>query len=146
MQNNNSKNKSNNATRKPKKKVVSYMRYSSDNQNENSIKYQRARNVSYAVAHNMYVVKEYIDEAYTGRNSRRPAFQQMIADARNNPEWDTILIFNTNRYFRNASEALHYKNLLKKLGIKIISVTQEFDNSPTGILMETVSFALDAYS
>jgi hypothetical protein len=65
--------------------VVAYMRYSSTNQDETSIEYQRTAIRRYAEKQDYYVVAEYIDEARTGTNDRREGFQELMADARTKP-------------------------------------------------------------
>ena len=67
---------------KGKEQVVAYMRYSSTNQDEESIKYQRAAIMTYAHLKGYYITCEYIDEAKSGRTDKRDGFQEMIADAR----------------------------------------------------------------
>ena len=125
--------------------VVIYMRYSSDGQKENSIDYQRKNNISYCVMKNYRVVREYIDRACTGTNTRRDGFQRLLEDAQNSPEWRKILVYKYNRLFRNDAEATHYRDLFRDLGIEIVSVTQPFGNGPEGDLMGTITFAFDAY-
>lgn len=125
--------------------AVAYMRYSSNNQDENSIAYQTARITSYCCVRGISLVKMYTDRAKTGTTDKREAFQQMIQDAHNKPTWTKILVFSFSRFFRNDSEALKYKNMLNDLGIEVISVTQEFGNSPEGRLMESLTYAIDAY-
>ena len=65
--------------------VVAYMRYSSDNQTENSIEYQRDAINAYCDANGLTIVEEYIDEAYSATNDRRPSFQRMMSDALRHP-------------------------------------------------------------
>ena len=57
------------------KKVALYMRYSSKNQTEDSIEYQRHRILGFCYNNNYLPVKEYIDEAYTGTNDQSPGLQ-----------------------------------------------------------------------
>ena len=125
--------------------AVAYMRYSSSTQSENSISYQRSHISSYCYVKGIKIVREYIDRGLSGKTDRRAAFQQMIKDAQNKPRWNKVLIYNTNRFARNDNDALRYTNLLRDNDIEVISVTQEFDNSPAGKLMQTIAFALDAH-
>lgn len=71
------------------KKAVAYMRYSSDNQNETSIEYQRIAIEAYCDRNGIELVGEYVDEAYSGTNDKRPGFQDLIRDALDKPEWGT---------------------------------------------------------
>ena len=125
--------------------VVAYMRYSSRNQDECSIKYQRKAIYAYAAPRGLNIAYEYIDEARTGTNDRREGFQKLINDARNSPEWHKILIYDLSRFARNNNDAIKYWGELQNLDIEIISVTQNFDNSNEGILSRHITNALNEY-
>lgn len=118
--------------------AVAYMRYSSDNQNETSIEYQRNKISEYCARNRIRLVNEYVDEAYSGTNDMRPGFQGLMNAARAKPEWDTVLIYDYSRFCRNMSDAVRYKNLLKDHDINLISVTQDFGNSNESFMMEGV--------
>lgn len=128
-----------------KASVAAYMRYSSTNQDEESIKYQRAAILTYAHHKGYYVTCEYIDEAKSGRNDRREAFQEMITDSKDSPPWTKILIYDMSRFARNSTDASKYTSDLEDLGIELISVTQEFDDSNEGLLMRGVVNLLNEY-
>lgn len=125
--------------------VAAYMRYSSTNQDEESIKYQRAAIMTYAHRKGYYITCEYIDEAKSGRTDKRDGFQEMIVDARNKPNWSIILVYDMSRFSRKATDSSNYENELEDLGIKLISVTQEFDNTNEGFLMKGIVNLLNEY-
>ena len=128
-------------------KCVAYMRYSTDNQTENSIEYQRAAIQNYCQKNGLTLVKEFVDEAYSGSNDKRPGFQRMIAEANNKPEWRTILIYDLSRMFRNRDDAVRYKAELRDKGFRIVSVTENFSSAAEGQLFESVVDLLnDFYS
>ena len=56
------------------------MRYSSNNQDKQSIAYQRSAIMTYAYNKGYCIAAEYIDQACTGTNDRRSGFQEMISD------------------------------------------------------------------
>ena len=131
----------------PKKErfAVAYMRYSSDNQTENSIQYQRNAIIAYCYQKNITLMHEYVDEAFTATNDRRPQFQAMIKDALNKPEWDTILVYDLSRFARNNSDAVYYTNQLNDVDIELVSITQEFGNDNEGWLLAGVMNLLNEY-
>lgn len=63
------------------KAAVFYGRYSSANQNEQSIEGQRHVCERFAAENDICIVGEYIDRACTGTSDKRPQFRQMIADS-----------------------------------------------------------------
>ena len=64
-------------------KIAIYARVSSDAQDVDlSISAQLRAIRDYALKHEYQVVREYIDEAESGRSASRPAFREMIALAK----------------------------------------------------------------
>ena len=77
-------------------KVALYARVSSERQAEKdlSIPAQIKSLKKYALDHHWDVVAEYIDEAESARTANRPAFQEMIAAAKQKEkQFDTILVW-----------------------------------------------------
>lgn len=120
------------ATSAGPKPVAVYLRYSSKMQDENSLAYQLSAAESYCSDHNMIIAAVYADPACSGTTGKRPDFQRMISDAKNNPEWKDIVVFKLSRWFRNAFDQARYEAELKKHGITIISITEEFADTPLG--------------
>ena len=115
-----------------KRKVVTYSRFSSLNQEHNSIVYQENATKKYADTHNMEIVERFSDEAFSGTTANRPDFMRMINEAKNNPVWDAVLVFDMSRFSRNARDSINYENILNDCGIELISVTELYDNTPAG--------------
>ena len=64
-------------------KVALYARVSSERQDVDlSISAQLRALREFATRNSHYVVREYVDEAESGRTTQRPAFREMIAAAR----------------------------------------------------------------
>ena len=127
------------------KGCVAYMRYSTDNQTENSIEYQRAEIQRYCDQNGLALLKEYIDEAYSATNDRRPDFQRMISESENNPDWDIILVYDSSRIFRNATDASRYKAELRDKGINVVSIKEKFPSSAVGRLAEYMTDSVNAF-
>ncbi|MGE5484635.1 MAG: recombinase family protein [Ignavibacteriales bacterium] len=94
----------------------------------------------HAAKNSMEVVETFIDEGASARTADRPQFQRMIALAKKKPRpFDVILIHKTDRFARNREDAVVYKSLLRReCGIEVVSITERFDNSPTGKLLEGI--------
>ena len=95
------------------KKVVIYARYSSDNQREESIENQLRICKDYIINNKFVYVGEYIDRAFTGRNSRRPDFQRLIDDSAKGL-FDAVLMLKIDRFSRDVQETIKYINLLHR--------------------------------
>ena len=119
-------------------KAVIYARYSSEKQDEYSIEGQLYDCYEYAKKNNMTVIREYIDRAITGRTDKRPDFQKMILDSANH-EFEAILVWKTDRYFRNVELDRKYKRILKMNGVKIISINEPIsEDDASGFLTANI--------
>jgi DNA invertase Pin-like site-specific DNA recombinase len=97
-------------------KVALYIRVSSDRQDVDlSISAQFKALREYASRNSYQVVKEFVDEAETGRSSARPAFKEMISIARrSNKPFEQILVWKYSRFARSRKDSILYKTMLKK--------------------------------
>lgn len=126
-------------------KACAYYRYSSLNQTENSIEYQKARVNMYCAEHDIEIVEEFIDRAVSGTTDRRDGFQKMIAAAMQKPEWDIVVVYDLSRFGRNNSDFHRYRDVLNDNGIELLSTTQNFDKSSEGTLMSDMMACYNAY-
>ena len=118
-------------------KAVIYARYSSDNQREESIDGQLRECMEYATYNEMQVVDNYIDRALTAKTDNRPNFQRMIKDSAKGI-FDVIIVWKLDRFARNRYDSAHYKNILKKNGVKVVSATESISQDASGILLESM--------
>ncbi|MCL2350596.1 MAG: recombinase family protein, partial [Defluviitaleaceae bacterium] len=126
------------------KRAVIYARYSSNSQTEQSIEGQLRDCKSYAAREQIAIIGEYIDRAQTGRTTNRPAFQQMIQDAKKG-DFDYIIVYKLDRFTRNRYDSAVYKHKLKQCGVKVISATEGISENPEGIILEAVLEASAEY-
>lgn len=118
-------------------KAVIYARYSSDNQREESIEGQIRECKAYAEKQGMTVLTTYIDRALSAKIDKRPDFQRMIKDS-NKKLFDIVLVWKLDRFARNRYDSAHYKAILRKNGVKVISATEPISADSTGILLESL--------
>jgi len=128
-------------------KVALYARVSSDRQDVDlSISAQLKALREYALRNSYQVVKEFVDEAETGRTTARPAFKEMISIARRpNKPFEQILVWKYSRFARSRKDSIVYKAMLKKVGVMVVSINEPFDDTPTGRLMEGIIESLDEF-
>jgi len=128
-------------------KVALYARVSSEKQDVDlSISAQLKALRKYAQENNHQVAAEFVDEAETGRTSARPEFKKMISTARRSDKpFDLILVYKYSRFARNREDSIVFKAMLKKKGIQVISITEPFDDTPTGRLLEAIIESLDEF-
>ena len=128
-------------------KVALYARVSSDKQDTDlSLSAQLKALRDYAERNNYLVVKEFVDEAESGRTAARPAFRKMISMAkRPGKPIDAILVWKYSRFARSREDSIVYKTLLRKNGIQVISINEPFEDTPTGRLLEAMIESLDEF-
>ena len=127
------------------KKAAIYARFSSNNQRQESIFHQVEKIKQYANDNGIELVESYIDEAESGTTDQRTNFLKMINDAPT-ASWKYIVVYKMDRLSRNVSDALNYKKHLANLGIKIISVIEDFDtDTPEGGLFNLITMGLSQY-
>lgn len=116
---------------------ISYARYSSTNQRDESIEAQLDDIYKYAEKNEICIIKDYIDEAESAKTDDRENFQLMMSDVKNKIVTPQVLLLHkVDRFARNRTDAAFHKMALKKAGIKIIYVSQNIPDSPEGKLME----------
>lgn len=126
------------------KKIAFYGRYSSANQTEQSIEGQLHVCEQYAAAHDLQIVRQYVDRAISGKSDNRPQFQQMIADSTSGI-FEGILVYKLDRFARNRYDSFIYKHKLKEQGIRVISATEPLSDTPEGIIFEALIEGMDEY-
>ena len=128
-------------------KIAIYARVSSDSQDVDlSIGAQISVLKEFAVKSGYEVVRQFIDEAESGRTANRPAFQEMIAAARiKPPPFEVILVWKLNRFARSRIDSITYKKLLKDRGIKVISMNEPIDDTPSGHMLEGMLETVDQF-
>lgn len=124
--------------------AVIYARYSSSNQREESIQGQIRDCTEYAARNGLAVIHEYTDSALTGKTDKRPSFQQMIRDSSRH-SFQIVLVWKLDRFARNRYDSAMYRNILKKNGVRIVSVMENISESPEGIILEGLMESLAEY-
>ena len=124
--------------------AVIYARYSSHSQTEQSIEGQLHDGYAYAEKCGYRVIGEYIDRALTGTKDDRPDFQRMIRDAEKR-QFQVVIVWKLDRFARNRYDSAMYKRVLKKHGVRVVSVMENITDSPEGIILEGMLEALAEY-
>lgn len=127
-----------------------YIRVSTDDQLEYSPDSQLKIIRAYALKQDLQLPKAYIfreDDGVSGRKAdNRPAFQQMIAAAKQSPPpFEVILVWKFSRFARNQEESIVYKSLLQRRGVEVVSVSEPLTEGPYSSLMERIIEWMDEY-
>ena len=123
---------------------VIYARYSSDNQREESIEVQLRECKAFAEKNDIQIVDAYIDRALLAKTDNRPSFQKMVKDSVKSG-FQVIIAWKLDRFARNRYDSAHYKSLLRKNGVKVISATETISEGAEGILLESMLEGMAEY-
>ena len=124
-----------------------YARVSSDRQDVDlSVAAQLRALRDYAQKNGYLVAREYVDEAESGRIADRPEFRKMIDEAsKPNAPFQEILVWKSSRFTRKRENAVAFKSMLRRKGVRVVSITEHADDTPTGKLMEAIIESVDEF-
>lgn len=131
------------------KTAAAYIRVSTDDQVEYSPDSQIKLIRDYAKRNDYILPDEFIfrDDGISGKSAKhRPEFTKMIALAKS-PEhpFDAILVWKFSRFARNQEESIVFKNILRKIGVEVRSVSEPISEDPFGSLVERIIEWTDEY-
>lgn len=108
-------------------KVALYIRTSTENQAE-SITLQTEELVRYCKMNNYEIFDKYIDFGFTGKNTKRPAFEKMLHDASEN-KFDMVLVTKIDRFARSTLDLLLNIENLQSHNVMFAASSQPIDTS-----------------
>ena len=114
-------------------------RYSTDNQNPDSIEVQVQKCAEWCHQRNIPILGIYADEATSGMKDTRPRYEEMMAQLRMGIG-DMVVIYDQSRMFRKMTAWFAFRDELTAMDVKVISVTQPMIGKdlrdPTNFLTE----------
>jgi DNA invertase Pin-like site-specific DNA recombinase len=81
---------------------------------------------SYCKARDWEIGGEYVDDGYSGRNVKRPAYKRMMDET---DKWDALLVIKMDRIHRNSKNFMLMMEELKKKEKEFVSMTESLDTS-----------------
>ena len=85
-----------------------------------------------------------MDEAESDRIADRPQFRKMIEEGSTaSAPFEVILVWKFSRFTRKRAVA--FKSMLRRKGIRVVSITEHADDTPTGKLMEAIIASVDEF-
>ena len=126
-----------------------YIRVSDERQDEYSPDSQLKKIREYASKEGYVIPDEYVfyDDGISGRNvKKRDDFNKMIAMAKDKSHhFETIFVWKFSRFARNQEQAILYKNLLRKNGVSVVSVSEPIPEGHFGTLIERIIEWMDEF-
>ena len=126
------------------KTAYAYARFSSDNQREESIDAQLRAIREYCATNDIRILREFKDEAFSARTDKRPAFQDLFGLIKEH-QADYLIVHKLDRFARNRADAAFYRQKLKEVNMKLVSVLERLDDNPESIILEGMLDSLNEY-
>lgn len=132
------------------RRAVYYLRVSSRGQLETdyddegfSIAGQRVHCERAAAQREAICVDEYVERAESAKTDDRPALEAMLARIRTRRDIDYVIVWKVDRLARNRRDDANMVFEIELAGAKLISATENIDETPSGRLMHGIlaSFA-----
>jgi site-specific DNA recombinase len=122
----------------PKTGAVLYLRVSTKEQEDNfSMETQQAACTTHCMQKGLNILAKFQEVASAKTVEHRPQFQLMLDYcAKHHKEIRAVVVYSVSRFARNGAEHLTIRAALKKLDIRILSATEDFDESSGGRLNE----------
>lgn len=98
-------------------------RYSTDNQNPDSIEVQVAKCTEWCNKNHLPIWGVFADEAVSGMKETRPQYEAMMDQLRMGLA-DTVVIYDQSRMFRRMTAWFAFRDELSAMGVRIVCVTQ----------------------
>ncbi|MEM0449524.1 MAG: recombinase family protein [Methanomassiliicoccales archaeon] len=105
-----------------------YIRVSTEDQAKEgfSLEAQKEKLIAYCESQGWEIAACYEDNGYSGRNTKRPAYQRMMQER---DFWDVILVMKMDRIHRNSKNFMTMMENLEKWGKKFASMNESLDTS-----------------
>jgi site-specific DNA recombinase len=112
----------------PQIRAAIYTRVSTEDQAKEgfSLDAQLEKLRAYCTARGWDIAGEYVDEGYSGRKTRRPAYTRMMEDIE---KWDALLVIKMDRIHRNSKNFMLMMEDLGKKGKEFVSMMESLDTS-----------------
>ena len=117
--------------------AVLYVSYSDYSQRRESIEVQIRACEEFAKQMNLQIVGQYTDTANSETTSGRESFLQMIADSAKD-KFRYLIIHKADMLSSSNPGVAIYKKKLEMNGVTILSATENLDNSPESVLLESL--------
>ena len=119
---------------------ILYARVSTDRQarKDLSIPAQLAAMRAHAKRNGWRVTDHFVDKGESARTADRPQLKELIRRCKESKDVDIVLIHKIDRLARNLVDFATIKAILKQKGIRLVSITEPFEDNSVGQLMENI--------
>ena len=102
-----------------------------------SIPAQREACLRKAASLKAEVVEEFVDRGESAKSADRPELQRLLAYVSDQPV-SFVIVHKVDRLARNRFDDVTINLMLQKAGVKLVSVTENIDETPSGLLLHGI--------
>src|SRR5262245_10873469 len=122
-------------------KVALYVRVSTGRQADEGVSIDGHVNqlTAWAKREGHEIVEVYRELGVSATDDRRPEFRRMMADV-TSPEhpFEAVAVFSLSRFFRDAYGLANYERQLRRVKVKLISITQPTGEDEAGQMVRQI--------
>ncbi|MDE3076172.1 MAG: recombinase family protein, partial [Chloroflexota bacterium] len=122
------------------KRAVIYVRVSSRDQAEGgySLEAQTEACRRFVNDQGWSLAGEYVDAGESAQTANRPRFQQMLTDLAEERSISFVVVHKVDRFARNLEDHVAIRARFKKWGVRLVSATEGFEDTPAGRMVEGI--------
>jgi site-specific DNA recombinase len=128
-------------------RAVTYLRVSTREQSEEGYSLAAQRNVigRYLDEHGWELVREFCDAGESARSADRPQYQALLDYLAEHDDIDVLVAHKLDRLARNLEDHAALRARLRQHHVRLVSVTENLEDSPSGKLIEGILASLNEF-
>jgi site-specific DNA recombinase len=128
-------------------RAVIYTRVSTKEQSQEgySLAAQREACAQWIASHEGELVGEFCDAGESARTADRPEFKRLLDALRRDRTIDVLAVHKLDRLARNLEDHAAIRAALRKLDVQLVSITENFERTPSGQLIEGIIASLSEF-
>ncbi len=129
------------------KRAVIYVRVSSREQAESgySLDAQVEACRRFVQQNNWSLVGEYVDAGESAKTADRPNFQKMLRQLGDDRSIAYVVVHKIDRFARNLEDHVQIRARFKKWGVRLVSASEGFEDTPTGRMLEGIVASISGW-
>jgi DNA invertase Pin-like site-specific DNA recombinase len=92
----------------------------------------------YAKKNDWTLADHFVDEGESAKTADRPELKNLLQYCKEHKEIDAVVVHKLDRMVRNLVDYGTIKAILKQRGIRLVSVSEPFDDNPVGHILENI--------
>lgn len=109
------------------KKAIGYIRVSTEAQDEKFGEQAQREAIEVYAKANGFEIERFFVDVISGAEANKPQWDTILSDLVNNPPYEAVIVFKTDRVSRNVQHYYYYEFLLERKGVKLISTLENFE-------------------